>query len=90
LPDITAPGDRSYQPVISLRVKIESFPIARNGASRAKDTLAPAQSCRTTELETPSSLILAPVNYLETSKTGIATILSKVKGTFGDSVTPAS
>ena len=44
-----------------------------------KEALTFAQSRWATELEATTLLILAPINYFETSKAGIATIVGKVK-----------
>jgi len=44
-----------------------------------EETLTFAQSCRATKLGATTVPVLAPVNYLETCKAGIATIVGKVK-----------
>ena len=89
-PDITPPGNRAYQAIIPLRVQVEGFSIGREGAVRAKETLTLVQGCWATKFEATTPLVLAPVNHLETGKTGIGAIISKVKGTFGNSINPAS
>jgi hypothetical protein len=60
-------------------VKVKSSPVIGKGASGTKGALTFTQSRRATELEATTLLIFALVNYLETSKTGIATIVGEVK-----------
>jgi len=42
LPNIAPSRNRAYQAIISLRVKIEGSPIAREGTTGAKEALASA------------------------------------------------
>jgi len=75
LPNIPPSRDRPYQPVIPLGVKIECSSIAREETPGMKEALASAQSRWEVELEAAPLPILAPVNYLETSKTGVCAII---------------
>ena len=88
LPNIAPSRDRANQTIISLGVKVEGFSIGRQGAGGAKEALASAKGCRAAELEATTLLILTPVNYPETSKTSIPTIIGEVKRTLSDSINP--
>jgi hypothetical protein len=80
LPQVSSPGNRAYQAIISIGVKVEGLSIGRQGASRAKEALASAHGCRATKLEATTLLILTPVNHPGTGNTGIAAIFTEVKG----------
>jgi hypothetical protein len=80
LPESSASGDSSDQPVIPFRIKVKSATILGFGTSRAEKTLAFAYRCWTTELEPASLFFLTPINYLKASHAGIATIFRKSEG----------
>ena len=86
LPQVSSPGGRAYQAIISIGVKVEGLSIVRQGAGGAKEALASAHGCRATKLETTTLFVLAPVNYIESSKTGVCAIIGEVNGTVGDSI----
>jgi hypothetical protein len=60
-------------------MQIKSPPVGRCRASSAKETLTLTQSSRTAKLETTPFFLLTPIDHLKAGKTGIATILRKVK-----------
>jgi len=80
LPQVSSPGNRAYQAIILIGVKVEGLSIGRQGASGTKEAPAFAHGCRATKLEVTTLLILTPVNHLETGNTGIAAVVGEVKG----------
>jgi hypothetical protein len=87
LPALSAPGNKTNQTVISLRVKIKGSSISRRRTKRAEQALASAQRCRTAKFEA-SSLVFTPVDNRVTGQAGIFALWRKTKGAYSESIGP--
>src|SRR5271157_2616645 len=80
LPERCPSGNKTYQPIIPIRIQVKGAPILGLGASSAEKTLALTYGCRTTEFQAATLFFLTPINYLMTSHTSVATVFSKLQG----------